>query len=197
MNKETVEKMFKGKRKTENLIVLLILMIVVVVAINYIWNGNSTNNNQTNNEENINASLITKVSNEEKNDNLETKLEEILSKIEGAGKVKVMITYSESSVTQPIYDENLKATNTIENDDSGGTRSITETDSQKQVIYKQNADGSKEPITKSILSPKVEGAIVLSQGANNATVKTNIIQAVEAATGIATHKIQVFKMEDN
>lgn len=197
MNKETVEKMFKGKRKTENLIVLLILMIVVVVAINYIWNGNTTNKNQITNEENINASLITKVSNEDKNDNLETRLEDILSKIEGAGKVKVMITYSESSVTQPIYDENLKATNTIESDDSGGTRSITETDSQKQVIYKQNADGSKEPITKSTLSPKVEGAIVLSQGANNATVKTNIIQAVEAATGIATHKIQVFKMEDN
>ena len=39
-----------------------------------------------------------------------------------------------------------------------------------------------------------EGAIIAAQGASNANVKANIISAVEAVTGLATHKIQVFEM---
>ena len=42
--------------------------------------------------------------------------------------------------------------------------------------------------------PKVEGAIVLAEGANDASIKNNIILAVEAVTGLSTHKIQVFEM---
>ena len=37
MNK--LNEMFKGKKKTENLLVLLVLLIIVVIAINYIWNS--------------------------------------------------------------------------------------------------------------------------------------------------------------
>ena len=64
---------------------------------------------------------------------------------------------------------------------------------KKEVIY-QEVDGEKIPITQSVIMPTIEGAIITAVGAGNATVKSNIIQAVEAATGLATHKIQVFPM---
>lgn len=76
----------------------------------------------------------------------------------------------------------------------GGTRKVVETDSSKEIIYEES-DGERTPITQSIVSPKVEGAIITAKGAEDATVKANIIQAVEAVTGIASHKIQVFAME--
>ena len=41
--------------------------------------------------------------------------------------------------------------------------------------------------------PVIQGAIVTAEGANDANVKTNIIAAIEAVTGVPTHKIQVFK----
>ena len=75
----------------------------------------------------------------------------------------------------------------------GGTRKVIETDVKKEIIYQEN-NGEKTPITHSIISPKIEGAIITAQGAGDASVKTNIIQAVEAVTGISTHKIQVFSM---
>ena len=53
-------------------------------------------------------------------------------------------------------------------------------------------DGSSVPMTQTIVSPKVEGVIVTAEGANNVSVKANIISAVEAVTGVPTHKIQVF-----
>lgn len=72
----------------------------------------------------------------------------------------------------------------------GGTR-ITETENnQKEVV----TDSGSNVITEKTMSPKIEGAIITAKGAENSEVKTNIISAVEAVTGIATHKIQVFKM---
>jgi len=44
--------------------------------------------------------------------------------------------------------------------------------------------------------PKIEGAIILAEGGGDVTIKTNIIQAVSAVTGLATHKVQVFKMSE-
>lgn len=191
MNK--LKEMFKGKKKTENLLVLLVLLIIVVIAINYIWNSDEKKENNVKQESQSNE--IKQVSTENIKDKTEEKLENILSKISGVGKVRVMITYSVSSSITPVYDETSKVSNTTENDDSGGTRTITQTENDKQIVYKENSDGSKEPITKNTESPKMEGAIIVAEGAENIEVKTNIIEAVEAATGLATHKIQVFKME--
>lgn len=195
MNNEKLKNMFKGKRKNENLIVLLIILIVVVVSINYIF---SDGNQQKSNNNFTNETSVMEVSNS-KNDKGETekKLEEILSSIDGVGKVKVMITYSSGSTFVPLYDENNKMSNTTESDDSGGTRTIIENDEQKSIVYKENSDGTKEPITKNIESPKMEGAIITATGASSNEIKEKIISAVEAATGLATHKIQVFKMDEN
>ena len=92
-----------------------------------------------------------------------------------------------------MYNENSTTSTTEETDDSGGTRKIEETDTQKDVIFKED-DGTKTPITAKIVNPKIEGAIITAKGASNAETKNNIIQAVEAVTGLATHKIQVFEM---
>ena len=191
---DKLKNMFKGKKKTENIIVLIVILIITAVAINYIWKDSGDNNVKETKKIETNA---VQVSAEVSQNEIETKLEDILSHISGVGKVRVMITYSETSTINPVYNEYSKTSNINETDSGGGTRTTTEVNSQKEVIYKENKDGSKEPVTQSIISPKIEGAIIAAQGASNATIKANIIQAVEAATGLATHKIQVFKMEDN
>ena len=126
---------------------------------------------------------------------IDKELEQILSKIQGVGEVNVMITYSQTSQTVPLYNEDTTTKDTEETDESGGTRKITETKKKKDIIFKEN-DGKKEPITQSIISHKIEGAIIAAKGAANAEVKSKIVQAVEAVTGLATHKIQVFEMQE-
>lgn len=196
--KEKLKNMFKGKKKIENLIVLIVILIVTVVAINYIWSDGKKDIDGTIDNYDVKESVgVVQVNNNLSEDDLELKLENILKKISGVGNVKVMLTYSESSILKPIYNEDSSVSSTNETDSSGGTRTVTETDSQKEVVYKENTDGSKEPITQSISSPKIEGAIIVAVGAEDANVKTSIVQAVEAATGLATHKIQVFKMEED
>lgn len=75
-----------------------------------------------------------------------------------------------------------------------GTRTINENTSKKEVVYEES-NGQKSVVTSSVVTPEIKGAVVVAKGANNAMVKSNIIQAVEAATGLPTHKIQVFEMK--
>lgn len=186
-----------NKKKIENLVFFVVLLIITIVIINLIWNGNKQVTKQENNttskqlaDTNVNTTTDTSVTTE----NLAEQLEAILSKIQGVGEVKAFINYSESSEVVAMYNETTKTSNTEENDTSGGNRKIQETDSQKDIIYKEE-NGEKTPITQKVVKPKVEGAIITAKGASNSEIKANIIQAVEAVTGLATHKIQVFEMK--
>ncbi len=196
-NKEESEQGGNNKKKIENLVFFVVLLIITIVIINLIWNGNSQTTKQDNNTSSkqlANRNAIVETNSSTATDNLSNQLEAILSKIQGVGDVKVFINYSESSEVVAMYNETSKTSNTEESDTSGGTRTIQETDSQKEIIYQEN-NGEKTPITQKVIQPKVEGAIITAKGVENAETKANIIQAVEAVTGLATHKIQVFEMD--
>lgn len=185
-----------NKKKIENLVFFIIILINTIVIINIIWNDKNTSKNVKEVDTNKKLATTNQVQVEQvsKEDTLSQKLEAILSQIQGVGEVKVFINYSESSEVVAMYNENSKSSTTEETDTSGGIRKVQETDSQKDIIYQEN-NGTKTPMTKKVIEPKIEGAIITAKGANNIDVKTNIIQAVEAATGLPTHKIQVFEMQ--
>ncbi len=181
-----------SKKKIENLVVLIIILIVTVLCVNSIWNKDNKQKSYIN--ETTTKQLADKSEkNETENYDLQKNIENILSNMEGVGRVNVLITYSESSQTVAMYNENSKDSSTEEKDDKGATRIIKQVDTNKDIIYKE-VNGEKIPITQKTINPKIEGAVVTAEGATNSTVKSNIIQAVEAATGLATHKIQVFEM---
>lgn len=197
-NSEAGEK--NNKKKIENLVFFIVVLIITIVMINLIWNGKKEETKQQSNttskqlaKTNTNINQETN-NNNQGNENLAKELETILNQIQGVGEVKVFINYSETSEVVAMYNETTKTSNTEENDKSGGSRKIQETDSQKDIIY-QEENGEKIPITQKVISPKVEGAIITAKGASNVETKNNIIQAVEAVTGLATHKIQVFEMQ--
>ena len=183
------------KRKIENLVIFLIILIITIIIINSIWKGDDKKEENSNGFKEL-ASNITENKNSNNTEDLEERLESILSKMDGVGKVKVLITYSQTSEVVAMYNESKKETSTQEEDSEGGNRVIQENDTKKEVIYTEE-NGASIPATQTIINPKVEGVIIIAQGANNATTKTNIVAAVEAITGAQTHKIQVFEMSTN
>lgn len=199
-NKEGEKESGNDKKKIENTVFFIVVLIITIIAINFIWNGTEQTNKIKTNETDSSKVLAKTTQNQDESqtlkttDNLSQNLEDILSKIQGVEDIKVFIYYSESSETIAMYNENSKSSTTEETDTTGGIRKIQETDTQKDIIYQEN-NGQKTPMTKKVIQPKIEGAIITAKGANNIEVKTNIIQAVEAATGLATHKIQVFEMD--
>ena len=182
----------KNKRKIENIVFLIIILIITVILMKTIWQDDSPENKleSTNSTE---KSTLAESQNTEKED-LEKRMESILSTIKNVGKVNVLINYSESSKMEALYNESTTTSSTEEGDSTGGTRNITETETQKDVVFSENS-GTKEPVTQKTLMPTIQGAIITAEGANDVNVRTNIINAVGAVTGLSIDKIQVFEIQ--
>ena len=165
--------------------VFLIILVITLLVINKIIKEDDPKETK----KYTNAELASTNTKEVGVDDLEAKLEKILSQMEGVGNVSVLITYSESSKMVPLYNESTSKSVTEETDTSGGTRTIESEDSEKNIVTGSDSN----PVTGKTVYPTIEGAIVTAEGASNSGVKANIVAAVEAVTGLGTHKIQVFE----
>ena len=188
------EKSGNSRKKIENIIFLIILLVVTVIIMNYIWNESETKTIKKYEENTETESILANEKNEDTKQELESRLEKILSYIKNVGQVKVFINYAESNCAVPIYDETTTTSNTEEGDSSGGNRNTTQTEIHKEVVYSEKS-GIKEPVTQKTIMPLIQGAIVTAEGADDATTKTSIINAIQAATGLSIDKIQVFEMK--
>lgn len=189
---DKIKKIFENKEKRiENLISLLIILVITLIVINKILDSDKKENLEIQNETGVE---FAKEESTNISSDLEKRLENILSKISGVGNVSVLLTYKESQALVPVYNINSSISTVEEKDTSGGSR-ITETENLQKDVIMQNSNS--DIVTEKNIMPIVEGAIITASGADDINVKSNIISAVEAVTGIATHKIQVFKMEES
>lgn len=182
------------KRQIENIVVFIIILIITVIIINNMWNTDKKESND--NGSNSSGKVLAQTSsNSTEQDNLERKLEDILESINGVGRVKVLIKYAESSTVVAMYNETTSESSSKETDGNGSSKDIKETENKKEIVY-TDEDGKNKPITEKVVMPVIEGAVITAQGAENASIKSSIVSAVEAVTGLAVHKIQVFEMGD-
>lgn len=116
---------------------------------------------------------------------LESRLEETLSLIDGAGQVRVMITMKDTG--EKVVEKDI----TCRTDAASGGSQNTE-QSQSSVYTR---DGNTEtPYISNEMTPQVDGVLVVAQGGGNSMVKQNILQSVMALFPLEAHKITIVKM---
>ena len=104
---------------------------------------------------------------------MEQKLQELLSSVEGVGKVRVMLTFEGTGEK------------TVEKD-------VSYTADSNQEEY---GSSERTPYVTSETNPRVEGVLVIAQGGENSRIQQEIIEAAQALFGIEAHKIKIMKME--
>ena len=124
----------------------------------------------------------TQVQKQTENFTIEGKLEETLSRLNGAGKVKVMLTIE-------------KGEQTVYQTDSTYSHNENDTDTKTQTILITGSDRNETGLIYQINPPIYLGAIVLAQGADNPVVKLSIVEAVSNVTGLGADRITVLKMQ--
>ena len=110
---------------------------------------------------------------------LQEKLEEILSQVQGAGKVRVLLSEAEGKEIQYQTDEEERSQDTY----------------QRDTVILSDSGRNQSGLIKQINPPKYLGAIILCQGADSASVKLALMEAVSNATGLTTDRISVMKMK--
>lgn len=126
---------------------------------------------------------------------LETRIEELLSVMDGVGKVQAMVTISASREMIVEKDEPVNRATVTETDGSGGSRSTNESSYEYETIYITDSEGNKAPYVVKQIEPEIQGITVVAQGGGNAIVQKNISDVLEALFHIEAHKIKVVKMK--
>ncbi|WP_042162699.1 stage III sporulation protein AG [Paenibacillus gorillae] len=121
---------------------------------------------------------------------LEQRLKEILEKIVGVGTIDVLVTVD--STEEIVVKENDKESQSItdENDKNGGRRHITSITKEGQVVITE-VSGDQKPIVTKTINPRIRGVLVVAKGAENATVRRLIIDAVEKGVNVPANRISV------
>ena len=125
----------------------------------------------------------------------EKKLEELLSFMEGAGKVKVMITLD--SLGEKVLEKDTPVERNVvtETDAGGGSRNTNNVNSQETTVYVTDSGGNKIPYVVTETLPAVKGVTVVCSGGDNDLVEKNITEVIQALFGIEVHKIKIVKMK--
>lgn len=112
---------------------------------------------------------------------LQQELEQLLSRLEGAGKVQVLLSIGTGSQTHYQTD---------------GDRSETENtrEERRQTVILTGPDRGQSGLVTRQDPPVYLGAVVLCQGADSPRVKLAVVDAVATATGLTSDRISVWKM---
>ncbi len=167
--KKTLEKLLKNKY------VLILLAVGLVLMLLSSGDGGKENIPE------VSSLSETGFSVEE----LEKRLSDALSKIDGAGKVKVVLTVKSS--TEQVIAEDKESTERL-----GGDEIESESSVQTVII---EAGNGESPVTLKYIYPKFQGALVIAQGADNTSVRLALTEAVADLTGIGADRITVTKMQ--
>ena len=109
-------------------------------------------------------------------------MEAILSRIDGVGRVDLLLTLRTSGAS--VYQTD--------------TRTVTSgsgTTEECQTVFGQTSGSGKEPVVQTTLAPQYQGALGVCDGADRASVRLAVVQAVTSLTGLGSNQIAVVKMK--
>lgn len=112
----------------------------------------------------------------------EERLEEILSDIDGAGKVSVMITYYGTGEKSLAYEITESSSNTSRDGFGENENSID----KKAVL------SNGEPLITEESYPKVKGVVVTAEGADDAAVRLKLLKAVSTVMDVGEHRVCIY-----
>ena len=109
---------------------------------------------------------------------LEASLARILSNVEGAGRVEVLLT--QQAGEQTLY----------QTDDDSSESSL-----RRDTVLVTDENRREVGLVRQVNPPVYLGAVVLCQGADQAQVRLAVVEAVKSATGLSADVITVLKMK--
>lgn len=183
-------------------LIVIFLCGVFLLILSLPKSENNSPNSTTSLQENIQTTgvqLSSKgtSSTEEYEERMENKIEEILKEVEGIGHVKVMITVKSSKEKVTLKDTPYSEETIKESDSAGGTRESKNRKTEEETVLVDGNSQTAVPYVLKEIEPEIEGVLVLAENGNNATLKNEIIEAIQVLFNVPSHKIKVMKMQGN
>lgn len=124
---------------------------------------------------------------------LEARVREILTHVDGVGTVDVMIVLKSSAEKVIHTDSSSSFSTTEEQDSGGGVRKIGSEEKEDTTVLVAGEGQGNTPIVEKELRPELSGIIISASGGGSPTVRAEISAAMEALFDLPAHKIKVLK----
>ena len=195
LKKENLQKLKLSKKTAANLIIVLCLGLALILIADF-YKDIRTNREadediykegtqaETTTDDNTASDYVRR---------LEKDLSSILGKIQGAGRVSVMVTLKSGTEIIPAKDEAVSDKVTNEKDTSGGTRIVNERTTDDKVVFAAAQGGNSRPLIIKEINPEIKGVIVVAEGAKDSKVKLKLSQAVQTVLDIPAHRVTVYE----
>lgn len=116
-------------------------------------------------------------------DPTQAEMEKILSCIDGAGEVRVLLTRKTGDETKYLTD-----TSESENSDGGSSRTVN-------AVRVSVSGGGEAPVITQTIYGQYQGALIVCQGGDSAEVRLKLVNAVASLTGLSADRVTVIKMK--
>jgi len=181
-----------GKRKLstiENLILIVLIGAIIILAGSYLAKSDDTGDTMKEDGSLTDTEKMTvqsgySLEGQEIVADIERRLSELLSKVEGAGQVSVMVYADTSSEQVPAYND-IQDTR---NDERADGKSLEVSETRQLALA-----GTDEPVILKVIIPQIKGVIVVAEGADDVLVKAQLNNAVCTLLGIPEHRVQILK----
>ena len=186
--KSGLQKILENEKWRKIIIIIGLAAIVLIFLSGFFKSEDSGSRGEVDAEQTV-------VSAEQYTQQLETSLTDLVSRIQGAGNAKVMVTLEKG--TQYVYaQEEKKSAKTTENQEGeGSVKSEENSDSETTYILVKDSDGNQKALAVTELQPVVQGVVVVCEGGDSPVVQQNIINAVTVALNISSTRVCVIKSE--
>ncbi len=168
--------------KVKMLLLIAVLAVVVILSTNFV---DSSTTQTIVSEKSSDKTSSYYVSSIDYCKEIEEKLENVLSNLNGLGNVEVMITLDSS--LELVFAESIEE-KTNSSLQTGSTGSYIVEVSSPIIIETSSGD---EPLVVKEILPKIKGVLIVCSEMQNVASKLNIIQAVQSLLGINVSNIQV------
>ena len=169
-----------GISRKRKILILIIVALVAVLAFGSFGGEEDTSKPSVKGEEK-------NITTEEYIRENEKRLEEILSAVQGAGKIKAMITVEE--IGEKVVAVDKKSESVQENKENSSSRSVN----QENTTLVIGSGSEEKPFVVKERLPMPSGVLIVATGAGSEEVRLEIYEAVKALYGISGHRIKVTK----
>lgn len=121
---------------------------------------------------------------------LESRLGSIIASIDGVGQARVMITLEHGG-------ESIYATEEKSSVDKASEEGGYKQDRQYSYVMVDTGYGEKQPLVKTQTPPKVQGVVIVCEGADDILVQERLTNVVTTALHIPTTRVCVVKINPN
>lgn len=190
---------FKPPSKKVGYIIIMALVGLLLIILGNVF---SSSPDETENESQLDIQMeqnVQETSSEEVSETSDVSeleasykkdLEEMLNKIQGVSDAEVMINLDSTKVK--VYQKNLikGQQKTDESDRNGGTRKVEDSTEDSQTVLVRQGD-KEVPLLIQTKKPEVRGVFAVAQGADHASVKQWMVEAISRVLDVPTHRISV------